>query len=292
MMIGPPGSGKTMMAKRVKTIMPDLEKDEMMEISKIYSISGLINNNIGIINKRPFRSPHHSATNVSLIGGGAKAIPGEIVLAHRGILFLDELTEFNKKTLEMLRQPIEEGTINLSRLKYYVKYPCNILIIAALNPCPCGYFMSDTECKCTEYEINKYRNKISGPLLDRFDIFLDVVPVEYDEFKESNFNESSATIKNRVQNARNIQKKRFQNNSIKNNNEIKSHQINNFCKLDNDAKEVVQKIFNKYKLSNRSYTKLLKTALTIADLELSEQIKKEHILEAFSYRKGYYKYFK
>lgn len=192
----------------------------------------------------------------------------------------------------MLRQPIEEGIINLSRLKYYVKYPCNILIIAALNPCPCGYFMSDTECKCTEYEINKYRNKISGPLLDRFDIFLDVVPIKYDEFKESNFNESSATIKNRVQNAKNIQKKRFENTNIKNNDEIKSHQINYYCKLDNDAKKVIQKIFNKYKLSNRSYTKLLKTSLTIADLELSKQIKKEHILEAFSYRKGYYKYFK
>ena len=292
MLIGPPGSGKTMMARRIKTIMPDLDKDEMMEISKIYSIAGLINNNIGIINKRPFRAPHHSATNVSLIGGGAKAIPGEIVLAHRGVLFLDEIAEFNKKTLEMLRQPIEDGEINLSRLKFYVKYPCNILIIAAMNPCPCGYFMSNIECKCTEYEMTRYRNKVSGPLLDRFDIFLDVVPIEFGEFKDNNFTETSKTIKNRVQEAKNIQRKRFENSDIKNNNEIKSYQINKYCKLDEDASKIAKKIFTKYNLSNRSYTKLLKTARTIADLDLCKDINKNHLLEAFSYRKGYYKYFK
>ena len=292
MLIGPPGSGKTMMARRIKTIMPDLDKDEMMEISKIYSIAGLINNNIGIINKRPFRAPHHSATNVSLIGGGAKAIPGEIVLAHRGVLFLDEIAEFNKKTLEMLRQPIEDGEINLSRLKFYVQYPCNILIIAAMNPCPCGYFMSNIECKCTEYEMARYRNKVSGPLLDRFDIFLDVVPIEFGEFKDNNFTETSKTIKNRVQEAKNIQRKRFENSDIKNNNEIKSYQINKYCKLDEDASKIAKKIFTKYNLSNRSYTKLLKTARTIADLDLCKDISKNHLLEAFSYRKGYYKYFK
>ncbi|WP_455542834.1 YifB family Mg chelatase-like AAA ATPase [Intestinibacter sp.] len=289
---GPPGCGKTMMARRIKTIMPDLDREEMMEISKIYSIAGLINNNIGIINKRPFRAPHHSATNISLLGGGAKAIPGEIVLAHRGVLFLDELAEFDRKTLDMLRQPIEDGSISLSRLKFYVKYPCNILIVAAMNPCPCGYFMSKTECKCSAHDIMRYKNKISGPLLDRFDIFLDVDVVGYDEFKEDTFNETSEMIKSRVQQAKKIQQKRFEGSDIKNNDEIKSYQINQYCKLDKDGQKITEKIFNKYKLSNRSYTKLLKTARTIADLELCEEINKNHILEAFSYRKGYYKYFK
>lgn len=291
-LVGPPGSGKTMMAKRINTIMPDLEKDEMIEISKIYSIAGLIKSDIGIINKRPFRAPHHSATDIALIGGGTKASPGEITLAHGGVLFLDELSEFNKKTLDMLRQPIEEGVINLSRLKTYVKYPCKSLVIAALNPCPCGYFKSDTECKCTKYEINRYKNKISGPLLDRFDIFLDVVSIKYEEFKNDKLDETSATIKKRVQSARDMQKQRFKGSDIKNNDEIKAYQIKKYCQLDNEAKKVIQRIFEKYKLSNRSYTKLLKTARTIADLELSEEITKDHILESFSYRKGYYKYFK
>ena len=291
-LMGPPGCGKTMMARRIRTIMPDLDKDEMMEISKIYSIAGLINNDIGIINKRPFRAPHHSATNISLLGGGAKATPGEIVLAHRGVLFLDELAEFNRKTLDMLRQPIEDGTISISRLKFHIKYPCNTLIVAAMNPCPCGYFMSNTECKCSASEIMRYKNKISGPLLDRFDIFLDVDRIEIGEFNENNLNETSETIKNRVQKAKDIQIERFKNSNIKNNDEISSYQINNYCKLNKEGKNTANKIFNKYKLSNRSYTKLLKTARTIADLEVCEEIQKNHILEAFSYRKGYYKYFK
>lgn len=291
-LIGPPGTGKTMMARRVRTILPDLDKEEKIEISKIYSIAGLIDNNIGIVNKRPFRSPHHSATTTSLIGGGVKSTPGEIVLAHRGILFLDELSEFNRKTLEMLRQPIEDGFINLSRLKYYIKYTCKTLIIAAMNPCPCGYFMSDTPCKCSAYEVIRYKNKISGPLLDRFDLFLPVDSIEHGEFSEDNFNESSASIKKRVQNAKDMQKNRFKDSDIKSNDEIKSSQINKYCKLDRESEQIAKKIFDKYKLSNRSYTKLLKTARTIADLESSEDINKNHILEAFSYRKGYYKYFK
>lgn len=290
LLIGPPGSGKTMMARRVRTILPDLDKEELMEISKIYSIAGLINDDIGVVNQRPFRAPHHSATTTSLIGGGAKSTPGEIVLAHRGVLFLDELGEFNK--IDMLRQPIEDGFINLSRLKHYVRYPCKTLLIAAMNPCPCGYFMSDSECKCSAYQIIRYKNKISGPLLDRFDIFLAVDSVKYSEFGENNFNESSAIIKERVQRAKDIQKNRFKNSSIKSNDEMKSSQIKKYCKLDEESDKVARKIFNKYKLSNRSYTKLLKTARTIADLESSENINKDHILEAFAYRKGYYKYFK
>ena len=290
LLIGPPGTGKTMMARRVRTILPDLDKEEMIEISKIYSIAGLIDNNIGIVNKRPFRSPHHSATTISLIGGGVKSTPGEIVLAHRGTLFLDELQEF--RDLEILRQPMEDGYINISRLKGYIKYPCKSLIIAAMNPCPCGYFMSDIPCKCSAYEMIRYKNKISGPILDRFDLFLPVDSVEHGEFSDDNFNESSASIKKRVENAKDMQKNRFKDSDIKSNNEIKSSQINKYCKLDKESNLIAKKIFDKYKLSNRSYTKLLKTARTIADLESSENINKNHILEAFSYRKGYYKYFK
>lgn len=292
LMIGPPGSGKTMIAKRIRTILPDIEKDEMIEVSKIYSASGLINESEGIVYKRPFRSPHHTSTRQSLIGGGANATPGEVVLAHRGVLFLDEIAEFDRRILETLRQPIEDKYINISRVKQNIKYPCNLLLVGAMNPCQCGYYLSDNECKCKGFEINRYINKISGPLLDRFDIFIQVNSVPYEDLNNNNKSESSQSIRDRVENARKIQLNRFKNENIKTNDEIKASKLLDYCKLDNDALNTTKLILDKYKLSNRGYTKLIKVARTIADLENSGNIDSSHIMEAFSFRKAYYTYFK
>ncbi len=290
LMIGPPGSGKTMIAKRIISILPKINKDEIIEISKIYSSIGIFDN-IGILNKRPFRNPHHTTTKQSIIGGGKEAKPGEIVLAHRGVLFLDEIAEFDKKILESLRQPIEDKKITISRVKYTLEYPCNFMLVCAMNPCPCGYNMSNQECRCRPYEVDRYINKISGPLLDRFDVFLEVNSIHYSEFNKEK-TEKSKDIRKRIENAREIQNERFKGTKIKTNDDMKSQDIKEYCKLDDNALKSIDLIFSKYNLSNRSYTKLLKVARTISDLEEEKYITQDSIMEAFSYRKAYYKYFK
>ena len=290
LMIGPPGSGKTMLAKRLKTIMPKLSEEEHIEISKIYSISGLLNEDIGTMQERPFRAPHHTSTKQAIIGGGSDVKPGEITLAHKGVLFLDEVGEFNKSILETLRQPIEDKYINIARVKQSLKYPSDILLVASMNPCPCGYYLSEKECKCKPYEINRYINKISGPLLDRFDMVVEVNQVKYDELQQNIKGEESKKIKYRVEKARELQEKRFEYRH-KSNNDLEGDEIMKYCNLDTNSKNLLKQLFEKYKLSNRNYYKLLKLSRTIADLEGSENILEEHLLEGFSYRKAYYRYF-
>ena len=283
LMIGTPGSGKTMMAKRVKTILPDLTFKESLEISKIYSISGYMKNQY-LIKNRPFRSPHHTISANALIGGGKNPKPGEISLSHLGVLFLDELPEFNRNVLEVLRGPLEDKIVNISRVGASVTYPCNFILIASMNPCPCGYFGStEKECRCTEFQIKNYRNKISGPILDRIDQVIQVSNVKYDKFSSSK-EESSEEIKKRVNKARKIQIKRYENYGIFCNAELNVKLQNKFCKISDSSKEILKKAQEKMNLSSRGISKILKVSRTIADLEAATNIKDEHILEALQYR--------
>ena len=291
-MVGPPGSGKTMVAKRIRTILPKLNKEEMIEISKIYSIAGLIKEEYGIVKERPFKSPHHSTTMQSLVGGGFNSKPGEITLSHRGVLFLDEIAEFDRRILESLRQPMEDKYVNVSRVRHNVKYPCNMLVIAAMNPCPCGLYLSKLECRCQNYEIMRYRNKFSGPLLDRFDIFVEMTQIPFEKLSDKSHEETSEEIRKRVEKAREIQRLRFADEIINTNNEMTTAMIDKYCELDKETKKILDEIYNKHDLSNRSYTKLIKVARTIADLEGEKNINSNHVLESYSFRKAYYTYFK
>lgn len=291
LMIGSPGSGKTMLAQRISSILPDMNFEESLEVTKIHSIAGMTKYH-QIITKRPFRSPHHTASKVSLVGGGKEAKPGEISLAHRGILFLDELPEFNKNTLEVLRVPLEDRKVLISRANKNYEYPANFMLIASMNPCPCGYYGStEKECTCSSNEINKYIRKISGPLLDRIDLQVEVSSIDYAKISNKSKEESSRDIKIRVNKARKIQEERYKKYNIYSNSELTPKLIEKYCELDEESKNMLEIAFEKLNLSSRAYSRILKVARTIADLNEKENITINEIAEAIQYRSLDKKYF-
>lgn len=292
LLIGTPGSGKTMLSKRLPTILPDLTFEESLEITKIYSICGLLSKTDALITKRPFRSPHHTVSNVSLVGGGKNPHPGEISLAHNGVLFLDELPEFQKNALEVLRQPLEDNLVTISRANGTHTYPAKFMLVASMNPCPCGYYGSiNHTCNCPPNKIQNYLNKISGPLLDRIDIHVEVSDTKYSDLNTIEKSDSSETIRKRVNVAREIQNKRYKNQKIYSNSELTPKLLEKFCKLDAQSQQLLETVFNKLKLSARAYSRILKVSRTIADLAGEENIKMEHIAEAIQYRNLDRRYF-
>jgi len=280
-----------MLAQRLPTILPDLSFEEALEITKIHSIAGILSKSI--ILERPFRAPHHNISSSSLIGGGKIPKPGEISLAHYGVLFLDELPEFNKKTLEALRGPLEEGTVTISRVNATLSYPCKFILVASMNPCPCGYLGSkDKECTCTPQQITNYIGKISGPLLDRIDINASASSVKYSDLESLEKPECSSIIKERVNNARKKQLNRYKEYGIFSNSELTPNLIKKFCRLDSSAENILKNAYEKMGLSARGYGRVLKVARTIADLDNSDIILSKHIAEAIQYRKLDKKYWK
>ncbi len=284
LIIGPPGSGKTMAARRLPTILPKLSFEEAIEVTKIYSISGLLKDK-SLMEERPFRSPHHTASNISLIGGGRIPKPGEVSLAHNGVLFLDELPEFQKNVLEVLRQPLEDGVVNISRVNASLSFPAKFMFIASMNPCPCGYYGDPGhDCSCSQGNIDRYLGKISNPLLDRIDIHIEVLPVKYSDLNNDEKGESSLHIRERVAKARDIQFERFKDKDYFNNSQIRNKDIKTYCKLSNSSENIMKTAFLKYKFSGRTYNKLLKVSRTIADLDGKKDIEDKHVLEAIRYR--------
>jgi len=284
-LLGPPGSGKTMLAKRIPTIMPCLSLEEALEITKIHSVAGTLLNKDGLIATRPFRSPHHSISDVALIGGGSVPKPGEISLSHYGVLFLDELPEFNRQALEALRQPLEDNLICVSRIKRTLIFPASFILAAALNPCPCGnYFNPQKPCHCSPTKIRNYLGKISGPLLDRIDLHIEVPQVKYRELSDTQEAEASSVIRRRVENARAIQKERFKSFGIFCNAQMSNKLIRQNCPLNPEAQELIRRAITELALSARAYDKILKIGRTISDLAASPEIKAEHIAEAIQYR--------
>lgn len=285
LMVGPPGAGKTMIARCIPSIMPDLTFDEALEITKIHSIAGELDLKKGVICSRPFRSPHHTASTVALVGGGKDARPGEVSLASNGVLFLDELPEYSRTTLETLRQPLEDGIVSVSRAVGTFEYPANFMLVASMNPCPCGnYGSKDLVCTCSPSAIQNYLKRLSGPLLDRIDLKIDVERVAFDEMSNKTNEESSKSIKSRVDKARELQIKRFAGSDVYTNAKMTSKMINEYCKLDDESETLMKIAFERFKISARGYTRILKVARTIADLDGSENILSKHLTEALAYR--------
>ena len=282
--IGPPGTGKTMLAKRIPTIMPSLTFEESLELTKIYSIAGLLSSKRPLIKARPFRSPHHTSSSAALAGGGRIPGPGEVTLAHRGVLFLDEMPEFARGSLEVLRQPLEDKQIQLSRASGTYVFPAGFILVAAMNPCPCGYYPDMNKCRCTPGEVSHYLYKLSQPLLERIDLCADVPPVNFSQISGEKSGESSALIRKRVEKARKIQQKRYQNEKICFNGELSGKQIRKYCVLTENAFQVAKNAFELMELSARSYHRILKVSRTIADMEGEELIHTRHVAEALTYK--------
>ncbi len=286
LMIGPPGSGKTMLAKRLPTILPPLELDEALETTKIYSVSGMLPPSQPMLAVRPFRSPHHTVSDAGLIGGGSIPRPGEVSLAHKGVLFLDELPEFRKSVLEVLRQPLEDGEVTITRSKMSLTYPANFVLVAAMNPCPCGYYGHPTrECRCSAVQVQKYLSHISGPLIDRIDIQIEVPAVEYRDLSAEAGGEPSAAIRDRVVEARRIQAERFQHvRGMSVNADISPRGLERYCRLDEEGKKLLKVAMDTMGISARGYSRILKVSRTIADLDGAVEIRPEHLAEAIQYR--------